>query len=176
MRIRRSGFTLLEIMLVIAIMGMLVTIALARMEGLVPAYRLRMALREIGQAVAWTRSEAIAQGTPLGVRYDLAKGEYWIVFPDETGEISDKVEEERLRFHRKRLPEGVRFLDFERSGEDSIQTGYATVRFSFLGACDWHLIHLKSDEGNSFSIEVLPLSGEVNIFEGYKEIETAKVP
>jgi hypothetical protein len=148
---------LLEMVLVLAVLGFMAGLVVARLDVNIPTYRLRLAAREIASTVSWVRSESIARAQPLGIRYDLDAGHYWVAFADETGIISDSPEPPRERFRHKELPAGVRFADLSFFGSETRRSGVATVRVSFLGACEGHLVHLVDDHGNSFTVEVLPL-------------------
>lgn len=166
------GFTLIEILLVLAVLGLMASLVVARMDLALPSYRLRSAARDIASTVIWARSESIARAQPVEVRYDLGAATYRVVVgeADTTPGLSER---DRGSLRPQTLPEGVRFADCTFLRGEVSRSGMVTVRFSFLGGCEGHLIHLTDAGGNFFTVEVLPLGVQVNLYDFYKEAEDA---
>ncbi|HEX7122453.1 MAG TPA: prepilin-type N-terminal cleavage/methylation domain-containing protein, partial [Gemmatimonadaceae bacterium] len=59
MRLSRLGFTLMELMIVVAMMGLLMLFSLPRFGGLHEASRVRSAIQEVEAAIATARAAAI---------------------------------------------------------------------------------------------------------------------
>ena len=74
-----GGFTLIELIAVIAIMGLMMMIATVRMDYLIPKYKLRGAAREIGAAMKQGRARAVATGRDVFFEIDLSQGRYWLL-------------------------------------------------------------------------------------------------
>ena len=68
---RREGFTFLEIVTVIVLLGIFFTLAVPNFDGLTPKYRLRTGARRLGGDLEPHRILAITRGVWLGVRYVL---------------------------------------------------------------------------------------------------------
>ena len=70
---RSAGFTLLEIMVVIVVMGLLLTLVIGRGPERSPTLALRVAASRVAQALRLARTEAIAHGEPVSFRVDPAQ-------------------------------------------------------------------------------------------------------
>ena len=167
----RKAFTLMELVLVMVIIGIIATLVMTRMDGLLPTYRLSGAAAEIAALVELAQSSAVSKGECLGIRYDIEKGRYWIVFPDEEGIIKDEVDDEEARIAERSLPKDVRFKDIVFGDDESRENGYVTQRISTLGAISSVMIHLEDSREQELSIEVLAISGQAVFYDFYKEYE-----
>lgn len=56
------GFTLVELMVTVAVVAILATVAAPQIQGFVAAYRLRTVTNELASSLAYARSEAIKRG------------------------------------------------------------------------------------------------------------------
>jgi hypothetical protein len=158
-------------MLVVGIIGLMSGLIVSRLDIALPAYRLRTAGRAIASTVSWVRSETISRGQSMAIRYDLDRGLYWLALSDERGRIADDLEPYGERFHLRSLPEGIRLEQVSLYSGRKLTNGNVTVRFSFLGACEGHALHLAGPDGRAFTVEVLPLGTQVNLYDYRKEVE-----
>jgi prepilin-type N-terminal cleavage/methylation domain-containing protein len=88
-RRRRQGFTLIEIMTVLLILGVILMSVVPAIDGLVPSYRLKGAAREVAALLEMAQSEAISQRKEFRVAYDLDRNTYWLVLPPKDREEED---------------------------------------------------------------------------------------
>lgn len=77
----RGGFTLIEIMTVLLILGVILMSVVPAIDGLVPSYRLKGAAREVAALVERAQSEAISTRKEYRIAYDLNSNTYWLVLP-----------------------------------------------------------------------------------------------
>lgn len=87
---RRAGFSLVEIMAVLIILGVILMSVVPALDGLVPAYRLRGAAREIASLIELAQSEAVSTRKEYSLAYDLDANTYWLILPPkDPGEEQD---------------------------------------------------------------------------------------
>src|SRR5262249_47696620 len=93
-RRRDTGFTLLEMMIVIVILGIAMSMVFGGAQNLLPESRLRSAANELATRINDVREEAIVRGWTVTLEYDLDRRMYfaWAVAPP--GLIDDKLIEE----------------------------------------------------------------------------------
>ena len=96
---KTAGFTLLELLVVLAIAGMLVALVPAAVSAVVPGTKARTAAYDMASTLRDARNLAISQSTPVDVVFDLESASY---------AIADS--------HPTVLPRGMALVIQERSG------------------------------------------------------------
>lgn len=101
MRTGRRGFTLVETMLILAILLILLAAGIPDFRRLIQAQRLTVTVNEFFAAVMLTRSEAIRRGAPVDLvpaaAADWTAG--WIVLVDANGNHQHDPGEHIIQFH-----------------------------------------------------------------------------
>ncbi len=87
-----KGFTLAELMVVIAIIGITTAIAIPYFVGQMPRYRLNGAARQVMGDLMWARMEAVSQNNEFKVFF-LNSHEYKILDDDDNDGVDDGVGE-----------------------------------------------------------------------------------
>ena len=76
----RRGFTLIDMVVVIAVVGILSAIGIPTMMGGIERMRLGQSAREVERELQMAKSRAVAKGRPIRVRFNCpAAGQYRIV-------------------------------------------------------------------------------------------------
>ena len=176
----RRGFTLVELMEVVMILGLMITLTAANWRRIVPRAQLNAAVRSLSNVLNGTRSEAIARNAEFRVLYDLDNEAYWVETPyKKTGGLAaeripgepDPEEDLRGKIDFKELGDGVTFTSIKIDGEDYVD-GQVYVRFTPGGSSSEHTIELLHAATNtSYTIEVLALTGLIRFHEGSFERE-----
>jgi prepilin-type N-terminal cleavage/methylation domain-containing protein len=78
-----SGFTLLELLVVLAMLGMLFLLVVPNLGAVIPSARLRGSGTRLQRELDWVRSEARIQGKQMVMELDLEKARWRIVLPPE---------------------------------------------------------------------------------------------
>ena len=81
---RRSGFTLLELVLVMVVVALIALIGFGQLHLYLDRIATRTAVRMAGSVVARARDEAIALHTPVSVRIDTVAGTLELITRSDT--------------------------------------------------------------------------------------------
>lgn len=73
----RSGFTLIELMVTIAVAAIMLTWALPAFTDLIDSQRLRAAAQQVATDLRYARSEAIRRHAAMPIGVSFAPGEHW---------------------------------------------------------------------------------------------------
>lgn len=146
-----QGFSLMELIIVMAIMGVLSGSALVSFVSQLPHHRLNGATRGLVSDLRWARQLALAERQPVSVVFDLEKERYQIERSSKPG-----------------LPVGwVRDLQDRRSGFGEIDlvnsTGGPVISFQPNGiTTNWTTITLRNSRNEQRQMTVI-LTGRVKI-------------
>jgi type II secretion system protein H len=139
---RRGGFSLLELILVIAILGMLAAVVLPSLPGALESARLRGSAGEVRATLTLARTLAVSESRGRSVSFDLGSGEFGI-----DGDARKWL-----------LPDGIR-LAAVRLGDAAAERGVVRVRFRPDGSADEAQVAISSSGGGMMRVNVDPLTG-----------------
>jgi type II secretion system protein H len=137
-----TGFSLLELLLVIALAGLLSTLVIPSLTGTLESARLRGSSGEVRAALTLARTLAVSEARSRFVDFDLDRGEYGIA-----GDARKWI-----------LPEGMRLASV-RLGETAAEQGIVRVRFYPDGSADEAEVAISSPDGRRMRVGVDPLTG-----------------
>src|SRR5688572_9762366 len=86
---REAGFTMVEMIVVLAIVGTILAITVIRVEHLSPKYALRAAAREVGGTIDLARGTAAGQYRPTAIEYRIDEGIYQMFARPKDGSLGD---------------------------------------------------------------------------------------
>jgi prepilin-type N-terminal cleavage/methylation domain-containing protein len=164
---RRKGFTLIEIILVLVLIGILFGVVVPKVENLTPKYALRAAARSIGSQLEYVRSNCILRRQTFGISYDFELNRYRVIMPPPEGD-PDLPLEEWPRTEPTKLPSLVRFHGVVLAdnsvylAEDEREV---TVLLDPLGTTGSHVAILEDDVGHILSVKFNALTGTVDFYE-----------
>jgi general secretion pathway protein H len=186
----RSGFTLIEIMIVIAILAAVTAIGVPRMFG--GATRMRSAIRKMAIMTREVRNVArLTQSTGrIVINMEAEKPHtYWVESaPGNAPMLSEEQEEELERMTRSQredeapksqfkpetsvvktpieLPRGLYFEGVELgSRKEEITEGKAYIHFFPQGLSEEAAIHISDRKSLNWTITVHPLTGRADVYE-----------
>ena len=174
----QAGFTLVELIAVVVIVGLMAMVTVTRMDFLVPKYRLRGSARDVGSVLGIGKAHAAANGRDVYFEVDLARGAYWLLaaFPrqepgdDLRQDVAARPLEYQPLFERE-LPEGIMFTDVVLGDKDKTNNGRARARLSALGSSSHIILNLRNDEGKEISLKMNGFTGVISYVEGRQEAE-----
>jgi len=171
-RAQRRGFSLVELMGVIIIMGLIGTVAMVTWQSLLPGTKVNSAIRDLSETLAGARSEAIARNARFEIYYDLDQERYWVRTPYRAGGglATAADDEQHVIRDETLLSEAGLQIKEVRIDDEPYTDGVVFVRFDPLGASSAHTVVLYHDMFKAtYTIEVLPLTGEVRVHDGLYE-------
>lgn len=121
----RRGFSLVESVAVVGLMGVLAAMGSVRVAELARTARLAGAARTLGATLRLARGQALAGAAPVVAVFDAATGAYEVL--DGAG----------VRLERHRLPPGVAFVGLP---------ARARIAFGALGTADNGTIRLAAGD------------------------------
>lgn len=137
------GFTLIELMVVVAIIALAGQIVVVNLGALIPSSTLNSeATRLIGD-IEFMRSEARLQGKPYRIELDLDLGRWRIVLPPEERLVSEQTVEESRPLNWQDLDERVRFAGHLVHGSPVLRRGRTAILIDRNGFTAEQMIHLK---------------------------------
>lgn len=168
---RRAGFTLAELMVVAAIIGMMTYAVAMSFDAIVPRERLNTAVRNLTAMLRDARSNAISRNLPFLIEYDLPGRRYRMLTPflSEGRLLREGVDDDALRVGSQWaiLPDGVEFSVLNVAGENYVGELPYRVLFDARGSATEHLVILTQPTYEAFyTIEVLALSGHFRMHDG----------
>ncbi len=161
-----AGFTLIELIVVIALMGIMLFFSLPRLQGNPFENEANLSTRWLVGKITMLRENAVRNGRRYSLHLDLDTGRIW-----ETSAAMTPEDIERAALNDSyALPDGVRLVDVEFARKGKQNSGLAEIIFYRTGYADKALIHLQEDETYR-SILIEPFLSDVAIFEKYADFE-----
>ena len=156
---RVNGFTLVELLVVMLIVGLFSALISIRIEGSLSGGDLRLATRVIMGEINKLRGKAACTHKEhvLGLNVD-ENYLYSIQSIPQEGELSEKI---------KKLPSGVNLEDVVIFSEGKIQEGEAKIRFFANGCIDRSLIHLTNEKDEKYTLQINPITGQITVYDKY---------
>ena len=156
---RTAGFTLLELLVVLAIAGMLMALVPAAVSAVVPGTKARVAAFDMASTLRDARNLAISQSTLVDVVFDLESASYAIADSNPTV-----------------LPRGMALVIQERSGYVSETRRVAgqssfdreepiTLRFYPDGSSSGLDLRLGPEAGGGYAVKIDWLFGGASVTE-----------
>ena len=153
-----KGFTLVEILIAVAIIGILTAIAAPNISAWVETFKFKNTIRQIGITMQLARMKAIARGVEYRVVFDLDAE----TFCQERGNQADGSD--------TWIPEGV-ITDVSSWADiafvNSYTTGKRNKQFNPDGTSSTGSIRLTNVKGKKYKITLTPTTGYINVDEGW---------
>lgn len=160
-----SGFTLLEIVLVVTILGLFVGLALPRLPDITGA-RIEKAARKMAMTIQLTRTRAVSLRRFYRIDVNLDNGGVSVAYFGPEGKY---VEDETIRSYETG---DVRIVDVVTSIDGKVVEGTGRINISPRGFVEPSLIHMQDRKGRGITVQPSLLSGRVQILDGYIETDT----
>lgn len=155
------GFTLIEIMVVVAIIALSARLVVANIGALVPSTTLDSEAKKIMGKIEFLRSEARLQAKVFTIEFDLDRSRWRVILPAEENYVSTEALREAVPLDWRYLDESVRLGGFHRIGGHTARSGVSRLVISENGYTTDSMIYLRmaseSLEYNVWTIQVFGL-------------------
>jgi prepilin-type N-terminal cleavage/methylation domain-containing protein len=163
----RTGFTFIELLVVIFILGIFTALLSIRIGGVVSGGDLRLASRIIIGKITELRGRSAYSHREEFLGFQIEKDRIFTVDLSAREDATDDDDIPEQAKEISKLPDGVRLEDVVLFSKGKVQSGEAILRFFPNGCVERSLIHLKNEDGNVHTLEVSPLTGQVKVHDRY---------
>ena len=173
---RASGFTLVELMVVIAIAGLVIQMVVMNMGALIPRSKLDSQCNQFMADLDFLRSEARLQGKRYRMELDLTRHVWRVVLPAEERITTEQTLEETMpqALGWTAMEEGVQSKGIVQAGGSIVQRrGIAYIEFDENGfSADWNVFfNLARDEDMVWTVQLLGLTGQSQLRTSFDGVE-----
>jgi general secretion pathway protein H len=159
------GFTLIELAVVLAILGMILTIVMPRLPSS-DSENLKISARTLASTLRYMQDRAATSKT--GYILQFKPGTDLISIFETAADGSDKSPEDSL-LRQRSIKEGIIVSDLMIPRLGKINEGQIRIPVGVAGIRDFTVVHLQSRDGKQWTVMAFPSSGKVKIYEGYQE-------
>jgi len=167
------GFTLVELLVVIFIVGLFSALVSIRIEGALSGGDLRLASRIIAGQVAGIRGKAAAAHREQVLGFDFGQNALRRE-EEKDGEapLSGETPGGEAPAVTTMLPPGTRLEDITIGQRGTFREGTVLLRFFANGCVEPALIHLRNEKDRAFTLRINPVTGRVRVYDRHVEEKT----
>jgi general secretion pathway protein H len=162
---RQAGFTLIEIVVVLAIIGMVMLLVIPRLPSS-DQENLKISARTLASTLRYLQERAATSRT--GYFIALAPGTESVRIFEISGDGS-ATEPSDPMLQKAALKEGIGVADVRIPRLGKVTDGQIRIDIGVAGIRDFVTIHLRSAAGQFWTVMAFPSGGKVKAFEGYLE-------
>ncbi|MEE9542340.1 MAG: GspH/FimT family pseudopilin [Thermodesulfobacteriota bacterium] len=113
-----KGFTLIELVVVMMIVGLAVTLTLPVFSRSINGFELRRSVQEVRAALRYAREMAITYQSPMRFAFDIEGDRYWLADIDAPrAAVPGSAMDKAIPLYHKVEIEGFRWIDGSRASE-----------------------------------------------------------
>ncbi|WP_279384424.1 pilus assembly FimT family protein [Geotalea toluenoxydans] len=161
----QGGFTLMELMVVIAILSLIAGIVLPRLPSTESA-KLRDSARSLASAIRFIGDRAATTKTGYRLHLNITDSTTRVRQLSPSGE---ETAADDPFLSRRPIAEGITIEDVTIPQSGKISEGEVIIGFGPGGLQDFMIIHLKDGKNGHFTVTAYPSSGKVKVEKGYQE-------
>ncbi len=161
----RSGFTLLELIVVLVIISLVTVLTVPRITASIAALSLKEASRKTASSLRYASSTAVSQNTGIRAVADFNKSRLFIL-EKEFGNSSEaeefiETDDNLTDVNIYDLPAGIEFVDETDTGSE-----YCHIVFYGTGGSSGGSLYLENSNERRTEVRVDFITGTIEILEG----------
>jgi len=161
----RSGFTLIEIAVVLAIIGMVLVLVLPRLPSS-EKENLKVSARTLASTLRYLQDRAATGRTTYYLRLEPGTDSVKVLEAAADGGEKEPVDP---LLQKRPVKEGIIVADVIIPRLGKVIDGKLRLEVGNGGLRDFVVIHLRSPEDKFWTVMAFPASGKVKIYDGYQE-------
>jgi prepilin-type N-terminal cleavage/methylation domain-containing protein len=161
-----KGFTLLELIVVMALIALIASFSVPQMANFLYADQLKVTVRKLIGLIHQSSQLAQRHQAPYLLKYQQ-KERTFIVGPEQVEEKEKETEKVEKKENRFQLPDSVAVRDLWSWYGGTRPPEEFVIRFNHNGYVEPTVIHLRKDDGQEISVVLSPFLGKVHIVDGY---------
>ncbi len=165
LRVDGSGFTLMELIVVMVLLSLLTTFAVPRIRTSLFTDQLKAGGRRLIGLISETGQEARRSHRAWQIVYDPGEHRF------SARADGDEAAAESHSIRPITLPDGVRVVDITTARGGTRNEGALRLHFSARGYVDQTLVHLADDSGRNLTLAISPFLGAIRIYDSYLDMD-----
>ena len=166
MSLDKKGYTLVELVVVVVLIGLVLTLTAPRLRNALLTDNLKAAARKIIGLSNNLRNEAIREQRDYLLHLELGVNRLWVSYGSMTDEERAVAREDGFN-----LPAHIHIDDVWIKGEGKMVEGAIRIRFTRRGYTQKSAIHLSSKDGRALTLVLSPFLGKVKVIDKYVEFD-----
>jgi len=165
-RISTAGFTLLELIVVMVLLSLVTALIAPRLPS-TGSMALKSSARSTAAMLRYLGERSTGSKNIYRLHVNISENTIKITRKLPNGE---EIPPEDPLLSRKVLESGVVIVDLQSPRLGKVTEGEVLIDFGAAGLTEFLTLHLKSPQGESFTVAGYPASGKVKLLAGYQEL------
>ncbi len=161
----RRGFTLIEIVVVLLIIGMVMMLVVPRLPSS-DSENLKISARTLAATLRYVQDRSATGRTNYYLKIEPGTGTITVL---EAGVDGSEKEPGDPLLQKRSVKEGIIVADVVIPRLGKLNEGQVRLDIAAGGLRDFVTIHLRSADSKFWTVMAFPSSGKVKVYEGYQE-------
>lgn len=165
-RNRRTGFTLIELIVVLLIVSLAMMLVIPRLPSS-EASKLKSSARTLAATIRYLGENSVTGRVPYRLQFNFSDAS--VAVARRTADGGEATPDD-VFLAKRILAEGITIESIQTSRLGTVKEGQVLLDFGPAGMAEFIAVHLQGGAGK-YTVIAFPGSGKVKIHEGYQEAE-----